>query len=260
MKGVKFFGIGVALVLISSVFLAKAQTEGLILYLPFDEGSGDVAKDISGHGNDGEIIGAEWVQGKDGGALGFNGADAYVEVPYDDMFNLTEAFTLAAWVKPAQAPFAGEQWRGIINGQKSNHGPYLLQMSAANGEIGAWLNGAWQWQVTSAVLDTKDFWHLVGTYDVDEGFKNYVNGELDSEKVVGGTVNENVDEGVVIGHNYSFANRWFEGIIDEAVIFNRALTDDEVVDLYKGTIKTQYAAVSPVGRLTTTWAHVKARL
>lgn len=249
----------IVVLVVCLVALAQAQIEGLILYLPFDEGSGDTAGDISGKGNDGDIEGAKWVQGQDGGALEFSGADAFVEVPYDEMFNLTEAFTLAAWVKPAQAPFAGEQWRGIINGQKSNHGPYLLQMSAANGEIGAWLNGAWQWQVTNAALDTDNFWHLVGTYNIDDGFKNYVNGELDSEKVVGGTVKENVDEGIVIGHNYNFANRWFEGIIDEAVIFNRALTEEEVVDLFEGTIKEQFAAVSPIDRLATTWARVKAR-
>ncbi len=241
------------------VAFVQAQMEGLILYLPFDEGSGNIAEDISGKGNNGDIEGATWVQGQDGGALEFNGASDFVDVPYDEMFNLTEAFTLAAWVKPAQAPFVGEQWRGIINGQKTNHGPYLLQFSASNGEIGAWLNGAWQWQVTSAALDTDNFWHLVGTYDVDEGLKNYVNGEFDSQNAVGGTVRENVDEGVVIGHNYSFANRWFEGIIDEAVIFNRALTEEEVVDLFDGTIKEQFVAVSPVGRLATTWARVKVR-
>jgi hypothetical protein len=94
---------------------------------------------------------------------------------------------------------------------------------------------------------------------VDEGFKNYVNGEFDSQNAVGGSVKENVDEGVVIGHNYSFDNRWFEGIIDEAVIFSRALTDEEVVDLFDGTIKEQFAAVSPVGRLATTWARIKVR-
>jgi len=258
MKVAISLSIMLALSLILGSF-AQAQVEGLILYLPFDEGSGDVAKDISEHGNDGDIIGAKWVQGKDGGALEFNGTDAYVEVPYNDMFNLNESFTLAAWVKPAQAPFVAEQWRGIINGQKSTHGPYLLQMSAANGEIGAWLGGNWNYKVTNAVLNTDDFWHLVGTYDVNEGFKNYVNGEFDSESAGNIAVRDNVAEGVVIGHNYSFANRWFDGIIDEAVIFNRALSADEVKDLHDGEIKKQYAAVSPVGRLTTTWAHVKGR-
>jgi len=255
-----FFGLTTMLIMIIAAIPAYAQVEGLILYLSFDEGAGDVVKDASGHGNDGEILGAEWVNGKDGSALEFNGADAYVEVPYDDMFSLTESFTLAAWVKPAQSPFAGEQWRGIINGQKTNHGPYLLQMSASNGEIGAWLGGTWVYQLTTAVLDTENFWHLVGTYDVGEGFKNYVNGEFDSQNATAGTeVAGNVDEGVVIGHNYGFASRWFEGVIDEAVIFNRALEIEEVEALYNGDIKELVTAVDPAVALTTTWANVKAR-
>lgn len=176
------------------------------------------------------------------------------EVPYDDMFNLTESFTLSAWVKPAASPFAGEQWRGIINGQMTNHGPYLLQMSASNGEIGAWLNGAWGWQVTNAVLDTKSFWHLVGTYEDGVGFSNYVNGELDSEKPSGGTVTENVNEGIVIGHNYSFANRWFEGIIDEVAVYNRAISPEEVTDLFNGGVKANVRAVDASGKLATTWS------
>lgn len=258
MKNVFLASTVVFLVVCLAAF-AQAQIDGLILYLPFDEGSGNTAEDISGKGNNGDIEGAKWVQGQDGGALEFNGADAFVEVPYDEMFNLTEAFTLAAWVKPAQSPFGGEQWRGIINGQMGNYGPYLLQMSASNPEIGAWLNGAWNFKVAGAALDTDNFWHLVGTYNVDEGFKLYVNGEFDSQNPVSGDVKENVDEGIVIGHNYGLANRWFEGIIDEAVIFNRALTEEEVVDLFDGTIKEQFTAVSPVGRLATTWARVKAR-
>ena len=39
----------------------------------FDEGKGAVAKDISGEGNDGEVVKAPWVDGKFGKALDFDG-------------------------------------------------------------------------------------------------------------------------------------------------------------------------------------------
>lgn len=253
----EFLAVAIVILIVGTAGRIAAQEEGLVLYLGFDEGVGDTAKDSSGHGNNGEINGPKWVEGADGKALEFDGTDDYVEVSYNDMFNINDAMTLAAWVKPAMAPFAGEQWRGIINGQKSTHGPYLLQMSAANGEIGAWFGGTWSWQVTTAILDTENFWHLVGTYEDGEGFKNYVNGELDSQKAQQGPIIDNVNEGVVIGHNYSFANRWFQGIIDEAVIYNRALTEDEVRDLYEGNIKARVVAVNPGDALATTWARIK---
>jgi len=242
-----------------SITHLQAQEQGLVMYLAFDEGTGDVTSDASGNGNDGKINGAKWVDGKYGKALEFNGTDSFVEVEYNEMFNITDAVSLSAWVKPAVSPFAGEQWRGIINGQKSTHGPYLLQMSASNGEIGAWLGATWVWQVTTASLDTDNFWHLVGTFESDVGFKNYVNGELDSENPTQGTIIENVDEGVVIGHNYSFANRWFEGIIDEAVIYNKALTEDEVKALYNGDVKQEIFSVNPNDMIASTWAVIKNR-
>jgi hypothetical protein len=49
--------------------VAKTE-EGLILYLSFDEGSGN--------GNDGQINGATWFNGKVGKALSFDGKDNLV--------------------------------------------------------------------------------------------------------------------------------------------------------------------------------------
>ena len=261
---VKCWLVGVVVLFVVGILVSSsyAKEEGLLLYLSFDEGSGKIAKDSSGNGNDGNLNGGElkWVDGKFGKALQFNGKDTFVEVPYKDMFNLNKGFTLAAWVKPAVAPFAVEQWRGIINGQKSTHGPYLLQMSAAQGEIGAWFGGTWVWNLTAILIDAKDFWHLVGTYDENVGFRIYVNGKVDGEqKGPQGVVKDNVKEGVVIGHNYSFANRWFDGIIDEAAIYNRALSANEVVDLYEGRIKGRVTAVQSAGKLATTWSGIKSR-
>jgi hypothetical protein len=41
----------------------------------FDEGAGDVAKDVSGKGRDGRIVGARWTEGLRGKALEFKGPD-----------------------------------------------------------------------------------------------------------------------------------------------------------------------------------------
>jgi len=38
-------------------------TDGLVLWLRFDEGSGDTVRDISGYGNNGTIYGATWTSG-----------------------------------------------------------------------------------------------------------------------------------------------------------------------------------------------------
>lgn len=61
-------------------------------------------------------------------------------------------------------------------------------------------------------------------------------------------------EGIVIGHNYSFDDRWWDGVIDEVVIYNRALSADEVAQLFKSP---PILAVQRNKRLTTTWGYLK---
>lgn len=81
--------------------------DGLVLYLPFDEGSGKVVRDLSGKNHDGTINGAQWTNGKFGKALSFNGKDNFVEVPYSDDFAITDGITLGAWVT-ANVPFSNK--------------------------------------------------------------------------------------------------------------------------------------------------------
>lgn len=91
------------------------EEDTLALYY-FDEGSGDVLKDSSGNGHDGQIVGATWVNA-DGSqiepnpnyALRFDGVDDHVEIP-DLKFDPSAPLTYEAWCdispnKPAeQAP------------------------------------------------------------------------------------------------------------------------------------------------------------
>lgn len=238
--------------------IVQAQKEGLVLYLPFDEGQGDIAADLSGNGHDGSIKGAKWVEGKFGNALSFNGADSFVEVPFADDFVITDAITLGAWVT-ANVPF-NPQWKGIINARKTTYGPFLLQTGGdSKAEIGLYLGGAWTWLRTTSSLEPGVFHHVVGTYDQDNGLHIYFDGKLDdgegSAGAKAGAIDEAPDEGIVIGHNYGMAGRFWDGDIDEVVIYNRALSADEVAKLF--TTPPVASAVEPGNKLATTWAELK---
>jgi len=72
----------------------------VMLALPFDEGEGNVTKDLSPFGNDGGLRqGPQWVEGKFGKALRFDGVDDYVVIPHSKSFDITDSITIAAWVK-----------------------------------------------------------------------------------------------------------------------------------------------------------------
>ena len=85
--------------------VAEVSVDDAIGIWLFDEGRGNVAKDSSPNGNDGELIaGPKWVEGKFGGALEFDGSGTSVETESADKLNEFELgdktdFTVTAWFK-----------------------------------------------------------------------------------------------------------------------------------------------------------------
>ncbi len=79
---------------------SHAGPEGLVGAWLFDEGKGNVAKDASENGHDGEIRKAKWVDGKFGKALEFNGDGDQVLVAHNDALNIEGKLTVEAWVFP----------------------------------------------------------------------------------------------------------------------------------------------------------------
>ena len=77
--------------------ISDASAE-LVAHWTFDEGSGNIAYDSSGNGNNGTINGAEWGDGKYGKALQFNGQDNYVEMPTSNSLEMDANVTIAAWI------------------------------------------------------------------------------------------------------------------------------------------------------------------
>jgi hypothetical protein len=257
----QYCGISVIMFFFLASFVEADLLDGLVMYLPFDAGQGDVAADLSGNGHNGDLKGTEWVAGKFGKALTFNGADSFVEVPFSDDFVVTEAITIGVWVT-ANVPFVPD-WHCIINARKSTYGPFLLQTGGASkAEVGLYLQGAWTWLRTGNSLEPGVFHHVVGTYDLENGLHLYFDGVLDdgegSAGAKAGEIDAVPDEGVVIGHNYSMADRWWDGEIDEVVIYNRALSADEVAELFADSLSSTMA-VEPEDKLAATWGRIKCR-
>jgi hypothetical protein len=94
----------ISLMVISLIFTAqsnaKIDPKSIVGIWPFDEGQGNVAKDSSGKGNDGKLMGSpKWVGGKFGSALEFDGAKAYVDIGDNPaLAPTTNKLTVVAWV------------------------------------------------------------------------------------------------------------------------------------------------------------------
>ena len=89
-----------ALITMSLIGVAQpghpALDENLVVFFDF-EGSGNIAEDRSGNGNDGAIIGAERVEGRIGKGLSFDGDDDDLGFPLNGL-SAAEGSVLM-WVK-----------------------------------------------------------------------------------------------------------------------------------------------------------------
>ena len=107
-----------------------------------DEGTGDMAYDSSGNGNDGTILGPEWVKGQMSSALSFDGVDDRVVIPDADSLDLLEAWTITAWVFVNSSETA----YGHIMGKRSGAGTnYAFRTSnVGTGWESYFSRGGWQ--------------------------------------------------------------------------------------------------------------------
>lgn len=220
---------------------------GLVGYWRFDEGHGNIVYDSSGFDNHGLIFGvAKWINGKYGKALDFDGIDDYAIIQ-DSPSLRVQSFTLAAWIymtaRPYQAGHPGHPHVCIIN--KLHHyntstvAGYKLDfeyptatddtlvISIGNGTAQRFLV-----EYNSINDLTLNQWHqIVGTYDGSTA-KLYIDGELKASNQGSYTIlhdntplcfSREISQPIYDG---------FNGIIDNVIVYNRALGAEEVQAQY----------------------------
>ncbi|MDE0015386.1 MAG: LamG domain-containing protein [Candidatus Poribacteria bacterium] len=232
------------------------DTDGLVGAWLLDEGKGETVKDSSDNGLDGKIAKGKpkWVDGKFGGAMEFGGQDM-VTVDDDNALDLAE-FTIAAWVN---IPKISGAWQIIAS--KEHRGPtgrnYGLFGNINTGVVhySFTTNASWKsFDAKTAVTDG-DWHHVAGTYDGSD-FKLYLDGAVDAQ-VAPGTKPDTHDNFLFIG-GCDIGNYWMTGSIDEVVLYERALSENELNELMEDGMEVTLD-VQPGGKLVTTWSRLKTR-
>ena len=215
---------------ISDVSQAQTPPPGLIATYSFDEGSGLSANDGSGNAHTGVISGATWtIAGKYGSALSFNGTNSWVTVADANDLDLTTGLTLEAWVFPTAAATA-TTWRNVLIKERSGgeiynlyadtdtHVPAAYVVRSASPGTSVGVNG-----VAQVPLNT--WTHLAMTYDTAT-VRLYVNGTLVRSSATTGALLTSTGA-LRIGGN-SVWGEFFQGMLDEVRVYNRALTQAEI--------------------------------
>ena len=202
----------------------------------FDEGKGEIANDKSPNKNKGTINGAGWTAGRVGSGLKFDGINNYVEVSNHPGLQSPEAITIEAWIYPTAPHQQG--YGGIINNINGLGGSRLLVKD--NGKLLAQLHGESANVFGPSV--TNNAWnHVVYVYNGKEEvwYLNGVKGDSSGYS----QVMQTGECALIIGWGYVDPEHYhFKGIIDEVKIYNRALSEKEIVESYKKIMET---AVKP---------------
>ncbi len=213
--------------------------DSLVLHVNLDNNpaigeSPSQVKDVSKYGHVGIIHGATYVDGKYGKALRFDGVDDYVSFGNgrEPEFQITKSITIAAWVKHNTG--SPKLWEDIV--MKGNTA-YGFQFYRNQGYFTFHLTAnpfAWK-NLPSTVKPQAGVWyHVVGTYD-GKTQRIYINGKLNNERDDVFTINTNSCP-LTIGYKVASDNNYFNGVVDDVRIYNRALTPEEVKMLYYSTL------------------------
>ncbi|MHC4084411.1 MAG: LamG-like jellyroll fold domain-containing protein [Planctomycetota bacterium] len=215
--------------------------DDVVSYWSFDEGSGATAYDSAGS-NDGTLVnGPTWTTGQLDGALSFDDVDDYVEVPDDPSLRFTQydSFSVSFWAKPSTGGYVFS---------KLNASP----QSGIFGYALRWLSDTNKFQfmtqksgINNVFVDTSNnsvhpgIWYYgTAVYD-NKNMKVYLNGELKGTNFFGlNTGSTSPDNNFAIGVRLlpSILEQYFGGIIDDVIIFNKALSAEEIQQLYLSSV------------------------
>ncbi len=212
---------------------------GLVNWWPGDGNTND----IQGSNHGALQNGATFASGKVGQALSFDGVDDYVEMPENGSLDLNGDFTLESWVKPEAYFVVPSPVITKYNYSGGNLANVSWQLDILNGGnvqfgIACGMNSSTDLmyqQTTNAAVPVNVFTHVAAVYRQNPpAMEIYVNGVLQAGTTNGSCsfINQN-DTPVRIGRRIdSGSTAFFNGIIDEVSIYNRALSASEIQSLY----------------------------
>lgn len=195
--------------------------DGLIAYYGF-EGN---ANDSSGNGNHGtEYGGINYLDGKIGKAAMFDGENTYISVADNSSLRLN-IFTITAWVRPDII------WGGNRIAEKGDSNSYWLDINPDAKALVGFYDGGYNDLISEENILSNNWYFIAGTYDGDS-LKIYINGTLDNSLTLFSTPYQS-DQPLIIGWKYNgITEDHFSGLIDELRIYNRALSESKIQELY----------------------------
>ena len=214
-----------------------------VVHFPLDEGEGAVANDISGHGNNGTILGnPSWVNGRFGKALSFDGIDDRINWGYSGE-TPEDNFTMMAWVKTSTAITLHSESNTGTSGTSGQryvfypaHGGEGCPWAGAgisvgtNGIIVAEHCAAYAPPIAVYSGNIGSGWNHIAVTYTNKQPRIYLNGKLVRTGYT--STQSSVRAPQSSGNGWDF----FVGTIDDIRIFDRSLSNSEIRGFVTGPV------------------------
>ncbi len=212
---------------------------GPIGYWEFEEGMGTATADSSENGNNGTLVNSPtWGAGVFGGALSFNGTSSYVNLNNTSITNSLKPalpVTVSAWIKPASATgvqtvFASDNFSSVYYGFDMKLVGGVLSCDYGSGTSAG---SPYRRSKNGTTVLTAGVWyHVAVVIQGPTSMNLYVNG-VDN----GGTYNGSggpMQYSTASSKIGSEGTNYFNGVIDDVRVYNRALGTTEIGLLANG--------------------------
>ena len=242
--------------LVLMLFLAVISTpaditKGMIGYWPLDGN----AKDESGNDYHGELTkGVKWkANGKVGGAASFDGEGSHIKVAQEDLAPVVRDFTVVTWINGYKA----QPWAAFVSARGNGgqaywmgyHGDtdtltYVYNDNAAN---------TWDWK--GSIKIPKDTWALVAVAVEKKKATAYAYTASTKKLEMAENEIEHIEQSFlnfVFGKDDCCGSRFYQGLLDEIMMFERTLDKEEIMQL--ATIGLN---VESKNKLATSWGEIK---
>ena len=220
--------------------------DGLVLWLDANDktsypGTGTVWRDLSLESVDGTLVNGPTFNSDNGGSVVFDGINDKATTLSNYVFG-TGSFTISAWFKPNGSQINNASILSLASAQSTAN----WQLSFRYDNLGFFLDIT---TLISSTYKANDTWtnvNFVRESTSSNGFKIYINGVLNTTATVTNDLSDLVGYNLAVNRGN---NAFFNGNISNTLIYNRALSAQEVVQNFNA-IKPRFGIITDSASIT----------
>lgn len=210
--------------------------QSMVAYWPLDEVSGDTVYDFSENSNNGIASNAEIVPGciGSGTARQFGTSTKFIMIPNHPSINFSSDFSITAWIKLDSLPHAGGEGKIIFKCPSAGSSKRYEVSVGPDGKL--YFNIADGNPVTNQVRSTQSLpigsCIFITAVRQNSNLKLFINAIPDSVRSGVTTESQINNAQLYLGYRQTSSDQPFPGVIDEVRLFNYALSDSQIINIY----------------------------